>query len=146
MSVMKIDSLTEVHTLREEMDRLLDRSRRQRFSETSEPQGWRPPADIYEDARGLVIEMEVPGMREEEIVMRLEESALIIEGERGLPGAEQGRHYHRIERAYGSFSRSFFLPAAVDRANIQAVCEEGLLIVTVPLNRGSVDPVLCKEG
>ncbi len=138
MSVMKIDSLAELRTLQAEMDRLFEHRREETGPEVPDQGNWQPLADIYEDERGVVIAVEVPGVGEEAISLRLEGNTLFVEGERRVE--RDARHYHRIERPCGAFSRAFALPPHIDREQIRAACEEGVLMIVLPLSEGGADP------
>jgi HSP20 family protein len=129
--VKKFDHLAEMRNMQEEMIRLFDRSRKHLYSEAPEQVGWDPPTDIYEDEREVVIKMELPEVKEEDITVRLEENCLLVEGERKLERGASKESYHRIERFYGPFSRSFSLPVHVDQEQIRAACEEGVLKITL---------------
>lgn len=92
---------------------------------------WNPPVDIAETAEKIVLAMEVPGMRQEDIDIRFEDQTLTLRGERKFEKVE-GRIYHRVERLYGSFVRSFALPRTVDPAGIAASYRDGLLEIELP--------------
>ena len=97
----------------------------------SEAVPWQPLADICEDAEAIVVSLELAGLDQQQIDVQIEEQTLIIQGERTLPEPE-GETYHRIERSYGPFRRSFALPANIDQAQVRASCERGLLRVVLP--------------
>jgi HSP20 family protein len=94
--------------------------------------GWVPPVDIYEtDEHELVIKAELPDLKREDIGVSFENNVLTIKGERKPVEVSRDR-FQRIERFYGSFSRSFTLPATVDASNISATYKDGLLTVRLP--------------
>ncbi len=93
---------------------------------------WVPAVDVYEDKENIVIEVEVPGMKEEDLKVTLENNTLTISGERKFEKEEKDKNYYRMERAYGSFSRSFMLPENVDTKGIKAKYKDGVLILTLP--------------
>jgi len=96
-------------------------------------QSWTPAVDIYEDNNGeLVLKAELPAVRREDIKVSMEGLTLTLEAERHVDTDVQRDRYHRIERGYGSFQRSFTLPAAVDPARISASYEDGLLTIRLP--------------
>ena len=103
---------------------------------TSEPWGeghWAPVVDIYETAnQDVVLKAELPDMKREDIKVTFENDVLTIEGERKFADAPAREHYHRIERRYGAFRRSFTLPASVDAARVQAAYQDGVLTITLP--------------
>jgi HSP20 family protein len=93
---------------------------------------WTPAVDIVEGENDLVMKADVPGIDLKDIDIRLENGTLTIKGERKFEKAENGRGYHRVERAYGSFARSFALPETVDTEKVTADYKEGVLTVTIP--------------
>jgi HSP20 family protein len=93
---------------------------------------WAPSVDIYETENELILSAEVPGIEEKDIEIKVEDSTLTIRGERKFEKETKEENYHRIERSYGSFSRSFTLPNYVDQDKIQAEHENGVLKITMP--------------
>jgi HSP20 family protein len=94
---------------------------------------WAPAVDIYETPEhDVVLKAELPGMKREDIKVTVEHNRLSIEGERKLSGAVARDQYHRVESSYGTFRRSFTLPASVDASRVQAAHEDGVLTITVP--------------
>jgi HSP20 family protein len=92
---------------------------------------WSPVVDITEDDSAYTIKAELPGVKREDIEVTFENGFLTLHGERKFEREEKGRKYHRIEREYGSFHRSFELPDNVDRDGLSARYDDGLLTVTV---------------
>jgi HSP20 family protein len=90
-----------------------------------------PPVDIYEDEHTITVEMEVPGIDEKDIDVRIEGTTLAVHGERKLEKDEKEENYRRIERQYGSFTRSFTLPSSVDPSQVSAHYDKGLLKVNL---------------
>lgn len=86
-----------------------------------------PPIDIYEDEHSISLRLEVPSMQEKDIDIRLENNTLTVRGERNFEKEEKEENFHRIERRYGTFSRSFTLPNTVDSEKVEANCENGVL-------------------
>jgi len=132
MAIVKWDPLRELRAMQEQMNRLFEMSRDRTFGEPFEQGLWQPPVDIYEDDREVVVKMEVPEIEQKDIDVHIEEGTLIIQGERKLEREEKKHNYHRIERSYGSFRRSFSLPATVDQGEVRASCEKGVLKVVLP--------------
>lgn len=93
---------------------------------------WIPPVDIFEDAAGLKIVAELPGVRPEDVKLSLEHNVLTIRGEKQQAAEEQTEKVHRYERTYGNFERTFALPTTVDADRIEARYEHGLLTVELP--------------
>jgi HSP20 family protein len=86
-----------------------------------------PAVDVYEDAKNVVLKLEVPGMEEKDLDIRVENNTLTVKGERKLEKDEKEENFHRIERRYGSFYRAFTLPSTVDSENVQASYNAGVL-------------------
>lgn len=94
---------------------------------------WVPAVDIYEtNDKDVVLKVEVPDMKREDIKVTFENNVLTIEGERKASDEVKNEQYHRIERRYGAFRRSFTMPASVDGARVQAAYQDGILKVTLP--------------
>jgi HSP20 family protein len=93
---------------------------------------WSPLVDITEDEKEYLIQAELPDMKKEEVRLTVENGVLSISGERKFDNEEKGRKYHRIERAYGSFVRSFSLSEDADESNVTANFKDGMLQVHLP--------------
>jgi HSP20 family protein len=94
---------------------------------------WVPPVDIFETAgKDVVVKVELPEMKREDIKVTFENSVLSIEGARPVDSTVERERYHRIERGHGSFRRSFTLPATIDGARVEAAYQDGVLTVTLP--------------
>jgi len=93
---------------------------------------WTPPCDIYETEKEIVLKMELPEVSKENVHVTLENNVLTLRGERKFEEKVDRENYHRIERNYGEFMRSFTLPAFVEGNNIFADFKEGVLTVTLP--------------
>jgi HSP20 family protein len=90
-----------------------------------------PAVDIYEDAQKVVLKLEVPGIKQEDLDVRLENQILTIKGERKFESEEKEENFHRIERRYGNFVRSFSVPQTVDTDGVTANYDAGILTVTL---------------
>ncbi|MGA9527383.1 MAG: Hsp20/alpha crystallin family protein [Terriglobales bacterium] len=86
-----------------------------------------PAVDVYEDEHNVTLKIEVPGIDEKDIDVRVENSTLTVHGERKFEKEEKEENYRRVERQYGSFTRTFTLPTTVDSENIQANYDKGVL-------------------
>jgi HSP20 family protein len=96
-------------------------------------QGWVPPVDIYEtDQHEVVLKAELPEMRREDINLTFENGVLTLKGERKLDSETRRDNFQRVERRYGSFSRSFTLPNTVDATRISAAYKDGVLTIRLP--------------
>jgi HSP20 family protein len=126
MTMTRWNPIAELEDMRRRMDQLLENSSllvsRQELPET----GWQPAAEIYEDDAELVIEIDLPGVLQEDIQVRIEEHTLLVSGERKAQITDT-HSTQRCERTYGSFSREFALPGSFDESRTQASCELGVL-------------------
>jgi HSP20 family protein len=90
-----------------------------------------PPVDIYEDEHNIVLKLEVPGIDEKDIDVRIENTTLTVHGERKIEKEEKEENFRRIERQYGEFTRSFTLPSSVDAAQVTAHYDKGVLKINL---------------
>ena len=125
------DPLREFSAMEERMSRM-----NRLFRESYRPEGseealtsssFAPPVDIYEDEHNITLKMEVPGIDEKDIDVRIDNNTLTVHGERKLEKEEREENFRRVERQYGSFSRSFTLPSSVDPGQVSADYEKGVL-------------------
>ena len=93
---------------------------------------WAPAIDVSETDDSYIIRAELPGMKKEDVKITINNTLVTIGGERKNEAEEKGRTYHRIERSYGSFERSFNLPGTVKSSSVEARFEDGLLTVALP--------------
>jgi HSP20 family protein len=93
---------------------------------------WSPSVDITEDEKEFLVKAELPDVKKEDIKVNVENGVLTITGERKFEKEEKGKKYHRIERAYGNFTRSFTLPEAVKADKVAAEFKDGVLNVRLP--------------
>jgi HSP20 family protein len=90
-----------------------------------------PPVDIYEDEHTIAVKMEVPGIDEKDIDVRIESNTLTVHGERKIEKEEKEENFRRVERQYGSFTRSFTLPSSVDTGQVSANYDKGVLKISL---------------
>jgi len=90
-----------------------------------------PPVDVYEDEHKIVLKLEVPGMKESDLDIQLENNVLTVKGERKFEQEEKEENFHRIERRYGSFYRSFTIPNTVNPESVKASYEAGILKIAL---------------
>ncbi len=90
-----------------------------------------PPVDIYEDEHTIAVKMEVPGIDEKDIDVRIEGNTLTVHGERKIEKEEKEENFRRVERQYGSFTRSFTLPSSVDTGQVSAHYDKGVLKINL---------------
>lgn len=93
---------------------------------------WNPSVDIFENDNEVVIKAELPGMNAKDIEVKLENNVLVLRGERRFEKEAKEENYHRVEREYGTFSRSFSLPVAVDADKVTAEYKDGILRIVLP--------------
>jgi HSP20 family protein len=91
-----------------------------------------PPVDVYEDEHNITLKVEVPGIDEKDIDVRVENNVLTVHGERKFEKEEKEENFRRVERQYGSFTRTFTLPSTVDAEKVQADYEKGILKIVLP--------------
>jgi HSP20 family protein len=96
------------------------------------PRTWIPPVDIYETGDSLVLKAELPGINPEDVEIRVEDSTLYLKGERKFEKEVREENLHRVERSYGTFTRSFALPSTIDAEKVKAEYENGILTLTLP--------------
>ena len=104
-----------------------------------------PAVDIYEDAQKVVVKLEVPGIKQEDLDVKVENNTLTVKGERKFESEEKEENFHRIERRYGSFVRSFAIPHTVDSENVAANYDAGVLTVSLS-KKAEVKPKQVKIG
>lgn len=133
MALVKYNPLRDLRTMQEQMNRLLNLSWNHEMAGEDIKEGiWQPAVDIYETEESIVIKAELPDVDQKEIEVRIEDNTLTIKGERKHEGDVKKENYHRIERYFGSFQRSFSLPTTIRQENVSAVCDKGVLTITLP--------------
>lgn len=135
MAIALNNPLSDLRSMQEQMSRLLESAWRLDDAGGSERGVWQPPVDIYEDETEVSIVVELPGLDQQDISLKVENNTLEISGERRQDDNLQRKTlYRRIERCYGRFSRAFSLPESIDHACIVASFERGLLRVVLQKN------------
>ena len=133
MAVIRWDPFRDLVTMRERMNKLFEDLVTSKGEEKNiVASSWAPAVDIFETDQELVLSAEVPGIDENDIEIHIEDSTLTIKGERKFEHETKEENYHRIERSYGSFFRSFSLPSYVDPDKIEAEHENGILKIRMP--------------
>jgi|SRR4029077_943276 HSP20 family protein len=131
--ITRWDPFREFSTLQDRMNRL--------FRESHGPEGreealattsFAPPVDVYEDEHNVTLKIEVPGIDEKDIDVRIENNVLTVHGERKFEKEEKEENFRRVERQYGSFTRTFSLPTTVDAEKVSANYDKGILKVALP--------------
>jgi HSP20 family protein len=128
MTITRWDNYRDVLALQNRMNSLFqDFSRSGNGESELATAGFVPPVDIFEDENKLVLKIEIPGIRQEDIDVRLENNTLAVKGERNFQSEGKEENFHRVERRYGSFYRAFTLPNTIDQNTIKADYEAGVL-------------------
>lgn len=131
MNIVKYDPFRELRSLQDDMTRLFTGvmpSGREEMTHGA----WAPSVDIYEDKERLVLEAELPGMSRNDFEISVENNVITLRGERKFEKKTEGDNYHRVERSYGSFTRSFTLPQTVTAEGATADFDNGVLRVSLP--------------
>src|SRR5882724_10037820 len=133
MSNVRYDPFRDLRTLQEEVNRLFTGSIPRTFDDEGIARGaWSPSVDIYENKEQIVLEAELPGMSREDFDLSVENNVITLRGERHFEKKDETDNYHRVERAYGSFLRSFTLPNTVSSEGAAADYRNGVLRVVLP--------------
>jgi HSP20 family protein len=122
----------EFSTLQDRMNRLFRETQGNSQEEPLTSSSFAPAVDVYEDEHNVTLKIEVPGIDEKDIDVRIENNTLTVHGERKIEKEEKEENYRRVERQYGSFTRTFNLPPTVDAEKVQADYDKGVLKVTLP--------------
>jgi len=131
--ITRWDPFREFSTLQDRMNRLFRDSygpegREEDLNNTS----FAPPVDVYEDEHSVNLKIEVPGVDEKDIDVRIENNVLTVHGERKFEKEEKQENFRRVERQYGSFTRTFTLPTTVDAEKVAASYDKGILKIALP--------------
>ena len=133
MSITRYDPFRDLRTLQEEVNRLFTGSVPRSFDDEGIARGaWSPSVDIYENKEQIVLEAELPGMKRDDFDLSIENNVITLRGQRQFEKKDESDNYHRVERAYGSFARSFTLPNTVSAEGANAEYKNGVLRVTLP--------------
>jgi HSP20 family protein len=103
--------------------------------------GWVPRADVHENDNAFVVQLDLPGVEKENVKVKFEDDTLVVSGERKHESIADEKNFHRVERVYGSFTRSISVPKDVDSEKISASFKNGVLEITLP----KADEVKAKE-
>lgn len=131
MTLVRFDPFRDLSLLQNRVNKLFSDTLTQGSGEDAF-QTWAPAVDIFERGDDLVVSAELPGVKRDEIDVKVEGNVLTLRGERMRDRTISEENYHRVERSYGAFSRSFTLPSNVDPARIEARFKEGVLEVVIP--------------
>jgi HSP20 family protein len=122
----------EFSTLQDRINRVFRESYTGNQDDSLTTSSFAPAVDVYEDEHKVSLKIEVPGIEEKDIDVRVENNTLTVHGERKIEKEEKEENYRRVERQYGSFTRSFTLPQTVDTENVSANYDKGVLKITLP--------------
>src|SRR6266513_5981083 len=132
MTIVRYDPFRDLRTLQEEVNRLFSNNLTLSFGEEGIARGaWNPNVDIYENKDQIVLEAELPGMNREDFDLTIENNVITLRGERHFEKKDETDNYHRVERAYGGFLRSFTLPNSVSGEGATADYRNGVLRVVL---------------
>ncbi len=134
-NIVRFDPFEDMVRLQREVNRLFEdnsRSGGHNGAERAAARTWAPAVDIVEDANGIVLKAELPGLKQEDIDIELTGDTLTIRGERKFEDAQRRDNYVRMERSYGTFQRSFTVGVPVDADNIRASYKDGVLEISLP--------------
>lgn len=131
MTLVRWDPFNDLFSFQDRMNRLFSNAQTRGLAEASTG-AWTPTVDIYEEGDTLVLQAELPGVKKDDVEVQLEGNVLTLRGERRQEKDIQEDQYHRLERIYGTFMRSFTLPAGINRDKIQAEYRDGVLRLTMP--------------
>ena len=133
MTIVRYDPFRDLRTLQEEVNRLFSTNLTRSFGEEGIGRGaWSPSVDIFENKDQIVLEAELPGMSREDFDLAIENNVITLRGERRFEKKDETDNYHRVERSYGSFTRSFTLPQTVSGEGATAEYRNGVLRVALP--------------
>src|SRR5438105_10338821 len=145
MAITRWDPFQEIASLQNRVNSLFQDYGRTGQEELTTTGSFVPAVDVYEDEHKVTLKLEIPGIKQEDVDVRLENSTLTVRGERNFEKEEKEENFHRIERRYGSFARSFTLPNSVDSDNAQAIYENGILKIKLA-KREEAKPKQIKLG
>lgn len=138
MAVVRHDPFDELKSIQEQMNRLFDIAGDRVSDEALKEGVWQPAVDIYEDEACFILKIDLPGIDQQDIGVKIEDNTLTLHGERKLGKDSTRERYHRLERYYGPFQRSFSLPHTIDQTKVKASCEKGVLTIALPKKTDSI--------
>jgi len=133
MAIVRWEPFRDLMTTQRDFDRLLREAFSPALAEGEvSTRTWAPPVDIFENGDSLVLKAELPGINPDDVEIRVEDSTLYLKGERKFEKEVKEQNYHRVERTYGTFTRTFTLPNSVDADKVAASYKDGVLTLTMP--------------
>ena len=133
MAIVRWEPFSNLMTAQREFDRLFKDAFSPFHSEGElSTRTWAPPVDIYETENDIVLKAELPGVDSKDVEVKVEDNTLYLKGERKFEKEVKNESYHRVERSYGAFARSFSLPNSISAEKVKAEFKDGLLTLTLP--------------
>jgi HSP20 family protein len=133
MAIVRWEPYRDLLATQKEFDRLFREAFTPGFSKGEiSTRTWAPPVDIFENENNIMLKAELPGVDPKDVEVRVEDNTLYLKGERKFERETKEENYHRVERSYGSFARSFSLPNSIDAEKVAAEYKDGLLTLTLP--------------
>ena len=132
MTLEKWEPFRDLMAMQDRMTRLIDETLSRIWKEDVAREVWSPPVDILERGNEVVLKVDLPGVSQEEIDIRVEENSLTIQGERRLLKETSEENYIQIERPYGTFRRTFNIPRMIRQERIKASYKDGVLTIVLP--------------
>jgi len=133
MAIVRWEPFRDLLTTQDRFNRLFNQTFSQVFGEEEARQGtWAPAVDIYETDQNLVMKADLPGVDPKDVEVRVENNTLYLKGQRKFENEVKEENYHRIERSYGAFTRTFTLPGTIDADKVVAEYKDGMLTLTMP--------------
>ncbi len=133
MAIVRWEPFRDLLTTQDRFNRLFNETLPQLFGEEGwASRNWAPAVDIYETDQELVLKAELPGVDPKDVEVRVEDNTLFLKGQRNIRKEVKEENYHRVERSYGTFSRTFALPSSIDADKVTAEYKDGVLTLTMP--------------
>jgi HSP20 family protein len=133
MAIVRWEPYRDLVTAQRDFERLFRDTFSSQHGETElSTRSWAPPVDIYETEEAIVLKAELAGVDPKDVEVRVEDNTLFLKGERKFEKEVKEQNYHRVERSYGSFARSFSLPNSISTDKVKAEFKDGMLTLTMP--------------
>jgi len=133
MALVRFEPFRGLFNSQDRFNRVLSQAFSQAFGDEESKLGsWAPAVDIFETDENLVVKAELPGVDPKDVEVRVEDSTLYLKGQRKFENEVKDENYHRIERSYGSFTRTFALPGSINADQVAAEYKDGMLTLTLP--------------
>jgi HSP20 family protein len=132
MNLVRGNRFNDVSMLQNPLNRLFDSALQGWPGDSNGTTSWAPAADIYESDEDLIVNLDIPGIDPKMVDIRVENNVLTVRGERQFDQKQNSENYHRVERSYGTFGRSFTLSTSINAEKIRATYESGVLTIVMP--------------